>query len=181
MDLTAFLPVLFTLIFFLFFFVSIVRSLKKIAEKTKKPARSQHKLQTGKKTGWKDLFGDVVAQIQKEIKAAKEQQEQLARDKKATAGKGNTRQSKLVWDKNAPLPSPPPLPAAETRKKKIRARTPESQPQEPATPPAPENATTVSPPIFETSADELRKAVAWSEILAPPLAMREDHDRFRDF
>ncbi len=176
MDLESLLPVLFSLIFLLVFFVSILRSLKKVLEKAKTPARSGNELQTDRKPGWKDLLGNAFAHIQKEIKAAQERQEQLAMGEKP--GGGDNRRSNLVWDKNAPIPTPPPLPAMDAPKKKFRAgETPAAKPdavQAPKTDPA-------AGPEFETSPAELRKAVVWSEILAPPLALREDRDRLQNF
>ena len=177
MELTPFLPVL-IFIFIFTIFVSIARNLKKISKKSKKQPSSQN-FPNYRKQGWNEFLGDAVIQIRKEIRAAQERQERLTREK-SDPGMKRPRRSTLEWDKNAPIPSPPPLPVKDTQKQKKQVRPSETKISGQSTNETPEIAKPVPPPAIGKTAAELQKAVVWSEILAPPLALRKDQDPFRN-
>ena len=188
MEFLGLLPVL---MFFLFFGVvvyNIVKGLKKFAERTnqanKDYQRSHPEAGSGKKSGWADILGDAVSQIQKEMEAARERQARQQQERQRQAGekrpgakaKGSSRTA-LVWDKNAPMPVPPPLPAekkkAEKKLRPAKATRPGAEPQQLRD----QDIIQESPGFaLDTTPEDLRKAVIWSEILAPPLALRQDRE-----
>ena len=188
MEILGLLPVL---MFFLFFGVvvyNILKGLKKFSERTsqanKDYQRSYPKAGPDKKSGWKDLIGDAISQIQKEMEAARQQQARQQQERQSQAGEKRPgakakepSRTALVWDKNAPMPAPPPLPAEKRREKKpprtAKATRPGTEPEQ-----LPNQDIIQKKPGFplETTPEELRKAVIWSEILAPPLALRQDRE-----
>ncbi len=163
MDIQIFIP----LIIFFFFIFIIRKVLKQIFSS---------QTTTVKESPWKQVLGDLVTQIKEEIEASK--QEKNDKDRKSKPKR------KPGWLKKQPLrpkaeqkdfkgfETPPPLINHITPEKQTMASYAKPLPEPPTLPPAPE----ISPlkkPGKKVAISELQKAVVWSEILAPPLALRK--------
>jgi hypothetical protein len=171
-------------IFLLFVFLTIyrtkqrLRNLSKPSEKIIKPKKfllKSEKNKQDKKSGWKNILLDAYEQIQREIKTAQEQK-QAQYDKPGKAPE-TSKSDTLLWEKEALIPTPPPIPISKEIKKKKAAAPPPIKPeivklQEPKVIKAD------LPLIKKPTIQDLRKAVVWSEILAPPVALRENQDIF---
>jgi hypothetical protein len=161
-------------IFLLFVFLTIYRTkqrLKNLA-KSKNIRLKPEKNAKEKKSGWKNILIEAYEQIQREIKAAQEQKQANKYDK---SEKVPDKSSTLLWEKEALIPSPPPIPSKDIKKKKA------------ATPPGKRESIKVKEPkvvkpdlplIQKPTVQDLRKAIVWSEILGPPVALRENQDIF---
>jgi hypothetical protein len=171
-------------IFLLFVFLTIyrtkqrLRNLSKPSEKIIKPKKillKSEKNKQDKKPGWKNILLDAYEQIQREIKTAQEKK-QAQYDKPEKAPE-KSKPDTLLWEKEALIPTPPPIPISKEIKKKKAAPPPPIKPefvklQEPKVVKAD------LPLIKKPTIRDLRKAVVWSEILAPPVALRENQDIF---
>jgi hypothetical protein len=169
-------------IFLLFVFITIYRTkqrLKSLAkpnnkiDRPKKAILNSKQRQEEKKTGWKNILIEAYEQIQREIKAAQEQ-------KQGKYGKFQKEQKKsepgtILWEKETLIPSPPPIPSKDIKKKKTT-----TPPQKPEIEKVQElKAVKADLPFTgKPTVKDLRKAVVWSEILAPPVALRENQDIF---
>jgi hypothetical protein len=182
MEIISLLPFL---LFLLFVLITIIRTKKKVkdyAESKKQSVRTKTSLfkagknEKKKQTGWKNILIDTLAEIQREIKAVQEKKQ--TKDSKSWETPGKPLSSKLVWSKDSPVFQPPPIPSERTKKKIV---TPSG--------PRPESAPkTAEMKAFQIKSDsqsfkkptikQLRNAVLWSEILAPPVALRKDQDYF---
>jgi hypothetical protein len=177
MEIISLLPFL---IFLLFVFLTIFRtqqqlkSLSKSNKNTTKkfPLKSETN-EKEKKSGWKNILTEAYEQIQREIKAA--QEERQAKYDLPEKAQKTLKSSTVLWEKKLLIPSPPPIPSKEIKKKKAAPL-----------PLKPEFVELQKPKMTETdpfsikkpTIKDLRKAVVWSEILAPPVALRENQDLF---
>ncbi len=168
-------------IFLLFVFLTIYRTkqrLKNLAKSSSNISKSKKiRLRPGKndeekKTGWKNILIDAYEQIQREIKAA---QDKKQADDKSEKAPDQSQSSTLLWEKEALIPSPPPIPSKDIKKKKTAPapRKPEPVKVQESTDVKPH-----LPLIQKPTVQDLRKAIVWSEILAPPVALRENQDIF---
>lgn len=163
-------------IFLLFVFLTIYRTKQRLKNLTTsknirlKPAESGKE----KKSGWKNILIEAYEQIQREIKAAQERKQanQYGKSEKAPE---TSKPTTILWEKESLIPSPPPIPLKEIKKKKT------------ATPPRKSELAKVQEPkvvkpdlplIQKPTVQDLRKAIVWSEILGPPVALRENQDIF---
>jgi hypothetical protein len=112
---------------------------------------------------WRQIIGEILSQISKEMEAAKA--------KPSAEGTG--------WDRIIPTP-PGPRARALEKKKEVKMSQPSLQKEgveESALPKEKKRAVSGKCTPFRISdagVRELQKAVAWSEILAPPLALRDE-------
>ncbi len=179
MDIISLLPFF---IFLLFVFLTIFRTrqrLKSLAKSNKKNTKSrkpllESKKSDGEKPGWKSILIDAYEQIQREIKEAQKQKETIY-DKPERARK-KTSPGTILWEKEPLIPSPPPIPSSKEIKKK-KPSIPSEKPEIVSTQKL-KAAKSVKPLIEKPTIQDLRKAVVWSEILAPPLALRKEEDPF---
>jgi hypothetical protein len=177
MELISLLPFL---IFLLFVFLTIFRTKQKLKNlsksnkiTTKKFSLKSDTNEKEKKSGWKNILTEAYEQIQREIKAA-QKEKQVKYDLPEKAPK-TLKSSTVLWEKELLMPSPPPIPSMELIKKKVAPL-----------PPKPELVKLQKPKVTKTdpfsikkpTIKDLRKAVVWSEILAPPIALRENQDLF---
>ncbi|MFO8085456.1 MAG: hypothetical protein R6U27_14185 [Desulfobacterales bacterium] len=182
MEIISLLPFLLFLVFVL---IAIIRTKKKVKDyaeskkqsvKTKTGLFKSEKNEKKKQTGWKNILIDTLAEIQREIKAAQEKKQ--AKDSKSWETPGKPLSSKLVWSKDSPVFQPPPIPSERTKKKiaPSSGRRPESAPkaEEIKAPQTKSDARSFKKPTIK----QLQNAVLWSEILAPPVALRKDQDYF---
>ncbi len=162
MDIFIFLP----LIIFLFF-VFVIRKIFKQALSSKKS--------TVKDSPWKQILGDLATQIKQEMEASKKARDRADPERKT--------QRKLSLFKKQPLrPKALQKDALDLEKRpSLSKRTSRKKPPliRPAKP-LPEAAPSPTPEISQPKKftrkikiRELKKAVVWSEILAPPLALRK--------
>jgi hypothetical protein len=166
------------LIFLLFVFVTIFRTKQKLKNLSKsnknEPKKFPLKLETDKnekKPGWKNILTEAYEQIQREIKSARE--EKQAKYELPEKARKTLKSSTVLWEKEMLFPSPPPIPSKEIKKKKVMPLT-----QKPEFMPSQELKMVKTDPlsIKRPTIKDLRKAVVWSEILAPPVALRKDQD-----
>lgn len=183
MDIFSLLPVLF---FLLFVVITILRTRKRMKQLAKNGNRSpiqRSALSRSKKDlkekqpGLKNILLDTLAEIQREIKASQEAKQQ---DTKTTKREKFTRDtlrksvsSKLLWSKDSPAFQPPPLPSEKIKKKKT---IPQPQPVSKTTEVHETKPKTPLESFRKPSIKQLRNAVVWAEILAPPIALRKDQD-----
>jgi len=170
-------------IFLLFVFLTIYRTkqrLKNLSKPSKKIIKPKNfllkseKNKQDKKSGWKNILLDAYEQIQREIKTAQEQKQ--AQYDKPEKVPETSKPDTLLLEKKALIPTPPPIPFSKEIKKK-KAAEPPIKPelvklQEPKV------VKGDLPLIKKPTIQDLRKAVVWSEILAPPVALRENQDIF---
>jgi hypothetical protein len=175
MELISLLPFL---IFLLFVFVTIFRTKQKLKNlsKSKKNISKKFPLQlepdkNEKKSGWKNILTEAYEQIQREIKTAREEK-QAQYDLPEKARK-TLKSGTVLWEKKMHIPSPPPIPSKEIKKKTV---APLPQKPELVKLQKPKASKTDPFSIKKPTIKDLRKAVVWSEILAPPAALRKDQD-----
>jgi hypothetical protein len=177
MELISLLPFL---IFLLFVFLTIFRTKQKLKNLSKSnknttkifPLKSATN-EKEKKSGWKNILTEAYEQIQHDIKAAQEKK-RPGYDLPEKAQK-TIKSSTVLWEKELLIPSPPSITSKEIKKKKTAPL-----------PPIPESVKVQKPKLVKTdpfsikkpTIKDLRKAVVWSEILAPPVALRENQDLF---
>jgi hypothetical protein len=169
-------------IFLLFIFLTIYRTKQRLKNLSKSSSNiskpKKIRLRPGKndeekKTGWKNILIDAYEQIQREIKTAQEKK-QAGYDKSEKVP-DQSQSSTLLWEKEALIPSPPPIPSKDIKKKKTGPAPRKSElvkVQEPKV---------VKPDLLliqKPTVHDLRKAIVWSEILSPPVALRENQDIF---
>jgi preprotein translocase subunit YajC len=169
-------------IFLLFVFLTIYRTkqrLKNLAKSSSNISKSKKiRLKSGKndeekKTGWKNILIEAYEQIQREIKAAQEKKQ--PKYHKSEKAPETSKPTTILWEKETLIPSPPPIPSKEIKKKKTAPapRKPESVKVQESKDVKPH-----LPLIQKPTVQDLRKAIVWSEILAPPVALRENQDIF---
>lgn len=153
---------------------NIGKSKKKVANPLKVIWKSKESEKEEKKTGWKNILLEAYEQVQREIKKAQEQKrtkyeipEKVAEQPKPIS---------IKREKEPLIPSPPPIPVFKDTQKKTMV----PPPSKPETVLVQETkAVKAAKPLIEKpTIQDLRKAVIWSEILAPPLALRENEDPF---
>ena len=172
-------------IFLLFVFLTIYRTKQRLKtlEKSKKTKAEPKKVllksqeaETEKKPGWKNILIDAYEQILREIKEAKEKREQKQAGYDIPERmKDKPKLSTILWEKEMLIPSPPPIPPKEIKKKKPTSVSPKPELVQAK---EPEAIKADLPLIEKPTIRDLRKAVVWSEILAPPVALRENQDPF---
>jgi hypothetical protein len=163
-------------IFLLFVILTIYRTKKKLKD-LRKPDRNKpnnlllksEKYEKEEKSGWKNILIDTYEQIQREIKTAQEQKQAQYKIPEKVLEKPKPT---VLWEKDISIPSPPPLPSLKEIKKKKTALSS----QKPDIAKMSEAKVFKTPPAKKSSLKNLRKAVVWAEILAPPLALRKKHD-----
>jgi hypothetical protein len=170
MELISLLPFL---IFLLFVFLTIFRTKQKLKNlsKSKKLPLKLDTDKNEKKFGWKNILTEAYEQIQREIKTARaEKQAQYELPDKT---RKTLKSSTVLWEKEMLIPSPPPIPSKEIKKKTVAPlpQTPELVKLQ-----KPKAAKNDPFSIKKPTIKDLRKAVVWSEILAPPAALRKDQD-----
>ena len=179
MEIISLLPFFIFLLFVLLTIYRTKQRLKTLAKsnnniaKPKKIFLKSEKNAKEKKSGWKNILIEAYEQIQREIKAAQEQKQTTYG--KPEKGPEKSKSSTLLWEKETLIPSPPPIPSKDIKKKK--AAPPPRKPelvkvQEPKV--IKPDLTLIQKPTVQ----DLRKAIVWSEILAPPVALRENQDIF---
>lgn len=163
-------------IFLLFVFLTIYRTKQRLKNLAKSKNIRLKPEESGKekKSGWKNILIEAYEQIQREIKAAQEQKQANKYDKSEKVP-DKSKSSTLLWEKKALIPSPPPIPSKDIKKKK--AATP-SGISELVKVQEPKVVKPDLPLIQKPTVQDLRKAIVWSEILAPPVALRENQDIF---
>lgn len=171
MEILSLLPIL---LFLLFVIATILRTKNKIKgfagskQQRSNPEMNFYKDRKGeqKKSGWKNRLMDTVAEIQREIKKA--QEEIHGKDEKPV---------KVSREFKSDI-QPPPVPPEKLRKKKT---TPDVQKPHQVSKPMEISEPKIKPdlqPFANPTRQQLRNAVVWSEILAPPKALRKDQDNF---
>jgi hypothetical protein len=178
MDIISLLPFI---IFILFVGLTIYRTrqrLKSLGKPNKNIVKPKNlrlrseKNEIVKKSGWKNIMIEAYEQIQEELRRVQEDKNKY--DK--TGIRKETSKPAILWEKDLVIASPPPIPSSkETKKKKAASQSPKPELiklQEPTVP------KTDPFSIKEPTTNDLRKAVVWSEILAPPVALRENQDLF---
>jgi hypothetical protein len=169
-------------IFLLFVFLTIYRTkqrMKNMAKPNRNIAKSEkillksEKNEQDKKFGWKNILIDAYEQIQRGIKEAQEQKK--AQDDKPEKALKSSKPDTPFSEKEALIPIPPPIPSKEIKKK-----TTTPPPIKPEFGKAQEPKVVIAdlPLTGKPTVKDLRKAVVWSEILAPPVALRENQDIF---
>ncbi len=182
MDIIALLPFLLFLFFVLLSMFRIKNKLKKLGGSKQLPPRlRQDRIRNEKNeksratTGWKDMLFDIFEEIKREIKAAQEKKQ--ANDQNAEPMIKKSTPFKTEAVKDSPFFQPPPIPS----------RKPKTEPPSKAQPEAEFAGESMKTPVSETgyaasfknpTRRQLRNAVVWSEILAPPVALRKDQDHF---
>jgi hypothetical protein len=177
MEIISLLPFL---IFLLFVFLTIFRTKQKLKNLSKSNKNTTKKFplksetnEKEKKSGWKNILTEAYEQIQREIKTARE--EKQAKYNLPEKAQKTLKSSTVLWEKELLIPAPPPIPLKKIKKKKAAPL-----------PPKPELVKLKEPTVVKTdpfsikkpTIKDLRKAVVWSEILAPPVALRENQDLF---
>jgi hypothetical protein len=171
MDLDNLIPIIFVLIFV------VSQIFKGMATKKKDPSKKK----TGGKPGLKDLLADIASQIKKEIEAANAPAQPQPQPSSGWEKVMPPKPEKASEHKQAPTPK-----QAKVSHKKRAVKAPPLLPEEksekrilpekkaPVKPAAPEKRS--FPETLDYSTEGLRRAVVWSEILAPPLALRESRE-----
>jgi hypothetical protein len=195
MEFLSLLPVLMFFIFIAVIVLNIRKGLKKFAERTRQAdedsIRSYPKDKPGKKPGWTEVLGDAISQVQKQLEAARQQQERQRKSLKRKTGEQRLAKKRgdgkpeadspvsLVWEKNAPVSAPPPLPSGKKKEERESPRR-STRTRQPRREPEPlrekDGMQAESPFELKTTREELRKAIIWSEILARPLALRKERE-----
>jgi hypothetical protein len=172
MEILSLLPIL---LFLLFVIVTILRTKNKIKDladskqQRSNPEMNLYKSEKkgGKKqSGWRNRLMDTVAEIQREVKNAQGEMR----------GKGE-KPVKVSYEAKTDF-QPPPVPFEKLRKKKTISDV--QKPQQ-ASQPVEISEPKIKPdllPFTNPTRQQLRNAVVWSEILAPPTALRKDQDNF---
>jgi 5-formyltetrahydrofolate cyclo-ligase len=162
-------------IFLLFVFLTIYRTKQRLKNLAKSKNIRLKPEESGKekKSGWKNILIEAYEQIQREIKAAQEKKQ--AKYGTSEKAPDQSQSSTLLWEKEALIPSPPPIPSKDIKKKKTA--TP-SRKSELVKVQEPKIVKPDLPLIQKPTVQDLRKAIVWSEILAPPVALRENQDIF---
>ncbi len=175
MDLDNLIPIIFVLIFV------VSQIFKSMVSQKKDPSKKK----TGGKPGLKGMLAEISSQIKKEIEAA-------------NAPAQPQPQPSSGWEKVMPpkpekasehIPVPTPKQAKVSNKKKEVKAPPILHKKGAAERKFPEKKVPVKPIATEKrsfpetldyTTEGLRRAVVWSEILAPPLALRDsaENDRF---
>ncbi len=179
MDFENIIPVIIFIIF-------VVSQVFKVLT-AKKPGPAAQK--KAKKPGLKDLFGDIASQIKQEIEAANTRAEAESRPQPPPPSRPSG------WDQLMPQKSesspehtpktPPVKPVRVVQKEKRAKKQPPisesktidtKRKEKPA--PAQPTVTQKSLPKKHSGSvhQNLRNAIIWSEILAPPLALRHDRE-----
>ncbi len=175
MDLDNLIPIIFVLIFI------VSQVFKGLASKKNVPSEKKK----GHKPGIKDLLTDIASQIKKEIEAANAPAQPQPQPSSGWEKVMPPKPEKSPEHKQAPTPkqanvshrkravkAPPILPKREVKERILPEK------KVPAKQTAPEKRS--FPEMLDYTTEGLRRAVVWSEILAPPLALRDrsENDRF---
>jgi hypothetical protein len=175
MDLDTLIPIIFVLLF-------VVAQIFKSMASQKKDTSTQKK---GGKPGIKDLLTDIASQIKKEIEAANAPPQPQPQPSSGWEKVMPPKPEKASEHKQAPTPE-----QAKVSHKKRAVKAPPilhkkgaadrklPEKKVPVKPTAPEKRS--FPETLDYTTQGLRRAVVWSEILAPPLALRDstENDRF---
>lgn len=161
MDLERFAP----FIIFLIVFISILR--KKLAKKKKTSNASEQPALKPAANQWLGKLADALNKVKSEVEAAKQKAAEEKGDYRAQAQLRESAQPGLMRDKNVLTVDPSWSPAEEL----IPASKPRRVKAEPAIEPAPG---AVKAKKRRSKKIPLQQAVVWSEILGPPVSLRDD-------
>ena len=162
------MDILVPLVIFFFFLYVIAFVIRRVFKQVISSENS-----SGGDSPWKQVLGDLITRIKKEMETAKkktaESDKKIKTQRKPRPiNKQPPQPPEVLWEKSMGTDKPP---QQAGRKKTAEIKPAKPQPEVSA--PLPSEISESKNLSGKTSVRELRKAVVWSEVLAPPLALRK--------
>lgn len=171
MDFDTIFTIFIVVIVFVSQLLKVIFSKKTVPPKPDQKKTERDKEKQPQTSGWKTSLNDLFVQLKKEIENAQE---------------GGQRQEQTGWEHVMPKKAEPPKKAVPKKKTPPKAIPPAKSTQKLPGKQVSGKAPSLSghtPPVMvrrrkrvRYTNHQLRQAVIWSEIFAPPLALREDSD-----